>query len=432
VKGADTITQAQKSSKTIVLASVGLATVIFVVDLSLPLGVAGGVPYVALVLVSLWSPRRQHTLVAATGATVLTVLGFFFSPLGGVLWKVLFNRFLAVFAVWVTTILVLQRKRAEEETWKLNQVLEQRVQKRTTELRESEARFRGLLEAAPDGIVVVNHEGRIKFVSAQTEKMFGYNREELLGQPVENLLPERFRQQHGGHRAEYFSSPHARPIGSSLDLCGQRKDGSEFPADISLNPLQTEEGLLVISAIRDITERKQAERELARLAAFPELSPHPVLECDPDGQLLYANRAARRLLRIHETSNPDLCLFFPGLSQLVKRCLENNVEIQGKEIQSGGKTFLWSLSPIPETNHVHIHATDITERKRLQLYESILPICCVCGKVRDDTGTERGKGSWHSLQTFVTEHSDTSLSHTFCPPCYHEYRRQQGLPPEEP
>ena len=75
---------------------------------------------------------------------------------------------------------------------------------------------------------------------------------------------------------------------------------------------------------------------------------------------------------------------------------------------------------------------DLSERKRLQLYESILPVCCVCGKVRDDTGTERGKGSWESLQAFVTEHSDTSLSHTFCPPCYQEYRQQQGLPPEVP
>jgi PAS domain S-box-containing protein len=75
---------------------------------------------------------------------------------------------------------------------------------------------------------------------------------------------------------------------------------------------------------------------------------------------------------------------------------------------------------------------DLSERKRLQLYESILPVCCVCGKVRDDTGTEQGKGDWQSLQAFVTEHSDTSLSHTFCPPCYQEYRQQQGLPPEEP
>jgi len=74
---------------------------------------------------------------------------------------------------------------------------------------------------------------------------------------------------------------------------------------------------------------------------------------------------------------------------------------------------------------------DLSERKRLQLYESILPVCCVCGKVRDDTGAEQGKGAWESLQTFVMEHSDTSLSHTFCPPCYQEYRQQQGLPPEE-
>ena len=421
-----------------------------------------------------------------------------------------------------------------------------------------EAKYRGLLEAAPDGVVVIDRKGRMVLVNAQAEKMFGYSREEMLGQPIELLVPQRFHEPHVQHHATYFSKPGTRPMGAGQDLLGRRKDGSEFSVDISLSPFQAEEGLLVTSIVRDTTERRRAEREMVRLAAFANLSPHPVLECDAKGRILYANPAANRLLSIEGTANLDLRLFFPAFPQLVQRCLEGNAEIQGEETQVGAQTFLWSLRPVPEAARVHIHATDITEhkraeeelqrsaerfrqilealpvairvmqdgivvfcnsadvalhgfesteeiigvdaflyfeeedaqrlwehgsrrvagdptvpnrceahvkrcdgravpvevvstrilyagrpasltvlldlseRKRLQLYESILPVCCVCGKVRDDTGTEQGKGAWESLQAFVMEHSDTNLSHTFCPPCYQEYRQQQGLPPEEP
>ncbi|MCM2257756.1 MAG: PAS domain S-box protein [Vicinamibacteria bacterium] len=138
-----------------------------------------------------------------------------------------------------------------------------------TERRRVEARFRGLLEAAPDAMVIVDEAGRIVLVNSQTERLFGYRREELLGQSVGLLIPEGRRAGHAAYRESYHANPVARPMGSGRDLAARRKDGSEFPAEISLSPLDTEEGRLVSAAVRDISERLRIadlKREAAVLA----------------------------------------------------------------------------------------------------------------------------------------------------------------------
>jgi len=126
----------------------------------------------------------------------------------------------------------------------------------------ADAQFRQLLEAAPDAIVIVGPQGDIVLVNRMAENLFGYTRDELIGQPVERLIPVRFREGHQQHRDSYIHDAHTRPMGTGLELFACRRDGSEFPVEISLSPLQTPAGMLVTSVVRDITERKQVQQAL--------------------------------------------------------------------------------------------------------------------------------------------------------------------------
>ena len=155
-----------------------------------------------------------------------------------------------------------------------------------------EARFRDLLESMPDGIVMINLTGRVVFSNSQAENLFGYSSGELKGKPIEMLLPQRFRDAHISHRSNYFIQPRTRTMGMGLELYGVRKDGTEFPVEISLSPLKTEEGTLVMSAIRDIGERKKAEQKFRGLL---ESAPDAIIIVNRQGNIVLVNSQTEKL-----------------------------------------------------------------------------------------------------------------------------------------
>ena len=131
-----------------------------------------------------------------------------------------------------------------------------------TSRKRLEERFRQVVESAPNAMVMISQRGEIEMVNAQAERVFGYARGEMLGQPIEMLVPERFRGNHPGLRGSFFASPKSRPMGAGRDLYGLKKDGSEFPIEIGLNPIETDEGTMVLSAIVDISDRKHKEESI--------------------------------------------------------------------------------------------------------------------------------------------------------------------------
>jgi PAS domain S-box-containing protein len=183
---------------------------------------------------------------------------------------------------------------------------------------KSRALFENLFESSPDAIVEANREGLIVRINAQVESMFGYTRGELIGQPVNILVPERFRAAHITHQQSYHAAPHTRPMGVGLELYGRRKDGSEFPIDIMLSTLQAEGESLALAVVRDVTQRKQAEVALRRSeeqfrSIVNSVEDYAIFLLDADGRITTWNPGAERIkgYRAEEIIGRDVESFTP-------------------------------------------------------------------------------------------------------------------------
>src|SRR5215467_5284027 len=241
-----------------------------------------------------------------------------------------------------------------------------------------EGRLERLLELAPDAMVVADEAGKIILINAQAETVFGYQREEVLGRDVEVLLPERFRERHRRHRMHFIVEPRVRRMGAKLELFGLRKAGTEFPAEISLSPIATEQGLLVTSAIRDVTERQLVDEARLRLAAIVESSEDAIISKTLDGIITSWNAAAQRIFgyTVEEAVGQPVAILLPPdvlpEENGILETLRTGKRIEHYEtvrVTKAGKRVNVSLtiSPIKDSRGKIVGASkivrDITERK---------------------------------------------------------------------
>lgn len=262
------------------------------------------------------------------------------------------------------------------------------IMRDVTERERAEERFRQLIDSAPNGIVMVDADGLIVLVNSQIERAFGYTRAELLGQPIEVLVPTRLRGQHPAYREAFVRSPVARPMGSGRDLYGLRKDGTEFPVEIGLNPIRTDKGVMVLGTIVDISERKHAEEKLRRsqeqLAGIIGSAMDAIVSVDEEERIVLFNNAAERmfLYPAEDAIGQKLNRFIPerfrathhshiksfGSTKVSKRSMGSLGAIFG--LRSDGEEFPIeaSISQLESDGHKFytVILRDITERKRAE------------------------------------------------------------------
>ncbi|MCP3986253.1 MAG: PAS domain S-box protein [bacterium] len=243
-----------------------LAAGFFALDCFMPLGVATGVPYVAVILVSLRLPSSREVLYFALGCSVLALLGIAVSPGpgGAELWKVGANRILALFAIWATAAVGLQRRSAQDALSASNESRQDREREHAISLSENQARLSGVIQSAMDGIVTVDEDQQVVVFNRAAEGLFGVSAADAIGGPLDRFLSERIRREQPDLIRRFAESGEAsHRLGSVSELLGRRSDGTEFPVEASISQVKVGGERLFTAIIHDITERNRASAELA-------------------------------------------------------------------------------------------------------------------------------------------------------------------------
>lgn len=241
-----------------------LAITVLGFDLSLPLGVAGGVPYVALVLIALWSPWRNYIYLMAVLGTLLTIVGYFASPAGGIPWVVLTNRALAIFAIWVTAILCAR-------------------------IQASETTLRTTIDAAAEGIISINEQGIILSFNRVAETLFGYTLDEVIDQNVSMLMPSPDKEQHNDYIKHYLKTGERKILGIGRRVQVLHKDGYLIPVFLNVSGVQQGKQHIFTGIIRDLSKEEEKEAQLQQLWRAVEQSPISIIITDVKGNIEYAN-----------------------------------------------------------------------------------------------------------------------------------------------
>jgi len=330
----------------------------------------------------------------------------------------------------------------------LNAVLLRPMVQKSVELATaaSEARFQSVAQAVQEGIVVFGTDRKIRFVNRAAADMHGYAAERVRGQAVELLMPEGVKAQFQPDFECYLRTREGSVIGKGLiETAGLRSDGRQFAVEMSVSELKSGKESEFVVVLRDITQRKATEEALRqseeRLRAILEASRDGIVVEDNE-IITYANLAFARL---HGYDGPSELVGQHVSIVKAPRDKEKLLEYGRKRLRGEPVPYVYEFQALrKDGSTVDLEASvstgrvagshsivtvlhDLQERKRLQLYEQILPVCCMCGKIRNDEGAAQGQGDWERLDHYVARHSDAQVSHTFCPECLKEYRRREGL-----
>lgn len=347
---------------------IAMAALVLQLDYLTPLGIAAGIPYIALIIITSFFTEKKGIVIFTLLFTILILIGWAIAPsVGSEFYKVLVNRLYSILTLWLAAIIILQIKRVEGT------------------VRQSEQQLFSILESAPDATLIVANDGKILFANHQAESIFGYKKLEFLKLNVDQLVPKDVAPRHSALRATFVKSQHARSMGQGLDLSALKSDGSSFPVEISLSPIETANGVLTAASIRDISERKNAQMEIIRkeaeLRMAMENMPGAMIVVDPNMKIAAVNSKYKEFY-----GDPD-GIVRPGSSMVdvlksefsrgilkgsgdKDAIFEERVKsfkpdelVTFEDITQDGRYLQLSRVPAPNDHTVTV-AVDITERKR--------------------------------------------------------------------